>query len=301
MLIGYNFASDGDSLNPHMVDVGKIKRVNLFQGVFDELMVDNGNNFTYDTTKQEWRYESVLLARFQGNLNAGNVDFTNMTVADIVVKKRKMDDLTGWQRVAKTPYDKNNIKTYEFYDDLSESFQEYEYAFVPVTSQGIEGDYIKETVFSEFEDMFMIDKDNKYKLRYNINYGSSERVTENALFQPLGSKYPIVVSNGMTNYEQGSVDTLVLSDKSLLKLHPKEETKYRKQLVDFLTNNKPKILKNGNGDFYMIKVIGNPQINKLNELSGALANVSFSWVEISNIDENSLLRNGLLDKSVTKR
>lgn len=298
MIVGLDFASDMDSLEPHRVDIGKIEKLRLFSGVFDELSISNDGDSTYNTNRESWTYSSLIMAKFNGNLNAGNVDFEGLVVSDIVVKRRKIEDLSGWQRVAKTSYDRENIQTYEFYDKSNESHQEYEYALVPVTAQGIEGDYITDTIWSEFEDVFVLDKDKHYRLRYNINRGSTERVTKNALFEPLGSKYPITVSNGATNYNKGSLDTLLVSDKSLLGLNPREEVRHRKTLMDFFSNNKPKIFKDGNGEIYVIKIMDNPSISFVNELQGVLGSVNFNWIEIGENSENDLVRNGLLDKSV---
>lgn len=300
MFVGLDFASDENSLDPHMVDIGKIKEIKLMNGLFDELIAKNGSNFTYDKLRDEWKFEHILLAKFNGDLNAGNVNFVNMTVQDIVIKKRKTNDLNGWQRVASVPYDKNKIKEYEFYDKFSESFEEYEYAFVPIMPQDIEGEYITDTVWSEFEDIFLSEKDNHYKIRYNVDHGSSERITKNATFEPMGSKYPIVVSNGDTNYEKGNINALVLSEKNIHELNPKQEMLYRKELTNFLTNNKPKVLKKSNGELYIIKVVDNPSIQYLNELQGVLANISFSFVEIGENTENDLMRNGLLERTVIR-
>ena len=248
MIIGLDFASDENSLSPHIVDIGKLTEVKIKRGVFDEIMVKPKSHYVYDSIRENWEDITYLLARFQNDLNAGNVDFINMTVQDIVVKRRKKDDLTGWTRVATIPYDKYKVKDYEFYDKYAESHQEYEYAFVPTMAQGIEGNYITADVYSEFEDTYIVDKDKSYRLGFNMSYGGSERVTHNGIFEPIGSQYPIVVSNGATNYEKGSLNALIMTDKGVDNLNRREEMEYRKELINFLTNGKPKILKNGSGE-----------------------------------------------------
>lgn len=283
-----------------MLDIGDISKIKLLSGIFDEIMVENGSSIPFDKDRKEWRYGTILLAKFQGDLNAGNVNFIDMAVQDIVIKKRKVEEYGNWTRVASIPYDKDDIKEYEFYDKYSESYQEYEYAFVPTMPQGIEGEYITDTIMSEFEDIFISDKDKHFKLRHNIDFGTSEIATNNAVFEPLGSRFPIVVANGDTNYMKGGLNALVMSEEDLELMNPRQQLEYRKGLTEFLTNNKPKVLKKPNGELYVIRLVDSPSVNYLNNTRGTLADISANYVEVAENTEGDLIRNGLLDGSVVR-
>ena len=59
----------------------------------------------------------------------------------------------------------------------------------------------------------------------------------------------------------------------------------RKQLLDFLTNKNAKILKDWNGNIWLIVIVNNPSVSFQQNTSMRLADVSASWVEIG--DYNS--------------
>ena len=297
MIIGYNFLSDEDSITPTYLDVGNIKKIKLTNALFNELSLFT-NLQEISSTKSDWSAYNLLLAKFQGNLNAGNVDFTNFTVATLKIKRRKSEELNNWYTLKQFNYVSNQSN--EFFDNLNVYGQEYDYAIVPTTSSNIEGEYITNTIFSEFNSAYVCEKDVNYKLLYDMNYDDTTRISPVAVFQPIGSKYPLTVRNGLINYEQGGLKALVLSQEteSLYNgINRVKEISHRKTLLDFFTNGNTKILKDFNRNVWMIQISDNPQVSYTNELSQALANISIKWVEIGSIDSKSdLYYNNLIER-----
>lgn len=101
----------------------------------------------------------------------------------------------------------------------------------------------------------------------------------------MGSQYPIIYYNGNINYKKGTVKTLMVSDECVNtnQLYIKNEKQLRERVLSFLTNKKPKILKDFSGNFICVSIIGQPQINPLSNNNG-LYEVSFEWVEIDNAE-----------------
>ena len=295
MILGLDFFADDESLTPTHNAISEISRIKIRNAIYDEINIRERVNLLFNTDKTEWQYDNVLLAKFQGNLNAGNVDFVGMSVANLLIKRRKAEEFE-WQNLHEFEFDVNVID-YEFYDRYTEANQEYEYAVVPVTDGDVEGNFITSSIIPEFEGAFLLDKNNIFKLIYNMEYGTTERVQLNEVFNPIDSKYPIVVSNGDIDYERGSVNALVLSASTINNndIDRRQEKLHRKQLTDFLVNKKPKVLKDGNGNIWIISNIGRPNIDYLNNLGQSLARVSFEWVEIEDSNNlDALIVNGLL-------
>lgn len=298
MFIGLDLLADEEALTPTYNSVNNINKIIIQNAIYDEINIKEKTDIPFDTNKIEWEYDNLLLAKFENNLNGGNVDFTGLTVAKLAVKRRKIEEF-AWKTIKEFEYNKNTIN-YEFYDKYVEANQEYEYTIVPVTDGNVEGNYINiDTIIPEFEGTFLVDKNNLYKLLYNLEYNPTERVQLNEIYHPVGSKYPIVVSNGDINYEKGSLKALVLSDNTLnssgSKIDKRQEKLLRKNLVDFLTKKSPKILKDGNGNIWVISILGNPQIEYLNNLGQSLANIHIEWIEVADAnDVNSLSINGLM-------
>lgn len=296
MFIGLDLLADEEALTPTYNSVNDVNKIIIKSAIYDEINIKERTDMPFDTNKTEWQYDNYLLAKFENNLNGGNVDFTGLTVAKLAIKRRKSEEF-DWQTIKILDYDKNTID-YEFYDKYVEANQEYEYTIVPVTDGNVEGNYINiDKIVPEFEGAFLVDKNNLFKLLLNLEYNNTERVQLNEVYQPIGSKYPIIVSNGDINYEKGSLSALVLSNETLndsSNIDKRQEKLLRKNLLNLLTNKKPMMLKDGNGNIGVISILGNPQINYLNNLGQSLANISFEWVEVADAnDVNSLTINGL--------
>lgn len=298
MIIGYNFLSDEDSLDPMYLNVGKINKIKLMNAVFDELNLMKGIQDN-SSAKTGWNYYNLLLAKFQGNLNAGNVDFTGMSVATLKIKRRKKEELNNWYTLFQENYVKD--KQYEFYDNLNTYGQEYEYAIVPTTASNIEGNYVNDSVISEFDSAFICEKYTSYKLKYNMTYGDTTRVKPVGVFEPIGSKYPITIRNGQINYEKGDLTALVLSEQTEnlgTGIDRVNEVSHRKALLDFLTNGNAKVLKDFNGNVWMIQISDNPQVSYLNDLSQGLANIKLTWVETGDMSsKDDLYANNFIERA----
>ena len=295
MIIGYNFLSDEDSLTPSYINIGNIYKMIISNAIYDEINIIDDGQYVFNINKSNWDYNNILLCVFQNNLNGGNVDFTDKTVSFLKIKRRKIEEF-DWQDLHLFVYDKNAID-YEFYDKYVESGQEYEYTILPVTSDGTEGNLINiKNITSIFDGIFLINKDSMFRLIYNLEYNSTERVMQNEEYTPIGSKYPIVVSNGDIDYEKGSLKALVITEDSETGIIDRRQEKLlRKQLLNFLTSKKPMLLKDGNSNIYIISILGSPSIDYINELNQGLAHISFNWVEIGDSnDTQDLTNNGLL-------
>jgi len=295
VIIGYNFLSDEDSLTPSYINIGNIYKIIVSNAIYDEINIIDDGQYVFNINKSNWDYNNILLCVFQNNLNGGNVDFTDKTVSFLKIKRRKIEEF-DWQDLHSFVYDKNAID-YEFYDKYVESGQEYEYTILPVTSDGTEGDLINiKNITSIFDGVFLINKDSMFRLIYNLEYNSIERVMQNEEYTPIGSKYPIIVSNGDIDYEKGSLKALVITEDSETgAIDRRQEKLLRKQLLNFLTSKKPMLLKDGNSNIYIISILGSPSIDYINELNQGLAHISFNWVEIGDSnDTQDLIDNGLL-------
>jgi len=295
VIIGYNFLSDEDSLTPSYINIGNIYKMIVSNAIYDEINIIDDGQYIFNINKSNWDYNNILLCVFQNNLNGGNVDFTDKTVSFLKIKRRKIEEF-DWQDLHLFVYDKNAID-YEFYDKYVESGQEYEYTILPVTSDGTEGDLINiKSITSIFDGVFLINKDSMFRLIYNLEYNSTERVMQNEEYTPIGSKYPIIVSNGDIDYEKGSLKALVITEDSETGVIDRRQEKLlRKQLLNFLTSKKPMLLKDGNSNIYIISILGSPSIDYINELNQGLAHISFNWVEIGDSnDTQDLTNNGLL-------
>ncbi len=276
MIIGLDTYGDEEMIHQITNPIANIYRLELQNCVVDTIKIDSDGSLPYSSLKEEWLYSTVFLADFKNNLEAGNIDNKGLPIEYIQFKKRNIDDL-AWETIITLPF--NSLETiYTFTDRLVQSTEQYEYAIIPITAS-VEGEYTSANIECSFEGTWLCDRVDGYQLLYNLQYDAIENVVPSKVFNPL-SQYPIVVY-GENDYKKGSIKSLVLSNNYDGKINPRQERLTREQLMKFLKNKKPKILKDYAGRYYVVSVIGNPQEFPNNNLSQTISDVSFDWVEIA--------------------
>ena len=296
-LIGYNFCADGNALDPTPTDVNNITYTRVQNGIFDHFNVSRDTSFDYSSiVPTDWDVNTLMNADFAGNTSAGNVAQVASGVTSVRVKRR-IKGTFDWITIREIPVNTPEDMSFVITDNLNAYNTEYEYAFVPVVG-GIEGNYITNTISTKFDGVFICDLDTIYKFYAGVEYGTNERVQKIGVFEPYGRKYPVVVSNGLINYETGSVTGTVLADDYLKTkaMNRIAMVKEQKALKDFLTNKKAKILKDWNGNNYLMLVTGNISTSYENNYGMGIADVSFDWTEIGDSNNQAdLYNNGLTE------
>jgi hypothetical protein len=239
-----------------------------------QTLVFSGNNFA---TKQI--FSMPIPTQAENNI------YTNVT------QFRTRTMLTG--PTAPTLYFTNS-GIQSFVDYTASDDQEYEYALVPVFD-GNEGNYLIVTAKSQFDGVFITDGTDIYKFYADVAYGNFQQTQKVNAHEPFGRKYPVIVSNAATNYMAGSMSGMVLAGDYLKtgKIDRKAIAAERDTLLKFLTNKKPKILKDWNGNIWMVAIVDNPSVTYYDGSGMGLMNVSMTFMEVGDATNvNDLAANG---------
>lgn len=245
--LNYNFFSDINALDNAPSNVESINNVKLTNAIFEHFNVTQNINTEVNTSiPTAWDYDTILDANFENSLNAGNVDFLVEQISAIKIKRR-VQGTFDWLTLATIPINSVNDLNFTFNDLLNKNGVQYEYAFVPII-ENVEGNYIIDTVFSQFNGVFIGDAQNIYKFLYEVAYGSNSRNQQVGIFEVLGQQYPVFVANGSLSYESGSVTATILNDdfETTGVINRTAITQQKDIIKDFLTNKKAKILKDLN-------------------------------------------------------
>ena len=196
----------------------------------------------------------------------------------------------------------------------------------------IEGSYTaSEEVSSNFDGVFVCDNTGIQKLKAGVEYNDASRRQAVGVIETIGNQYPIIVSNNKLDYFQATLAGYILHEgfysvkdypvlqelitntgghiitndnQSLvaltyehgMSLNRKQLVAVRQVLEKFLTNKSPKILKDWNGNIWLIAFNSDVSIDFVNEWGMGLAKFSASWSEIGNAeDQQSLQESGLID------
>ncbi len=295
-LIGYNFCADGNALDPTPTDVNNITYTRVQNGIFDHFNVSRDTSFDYSSIiPTDWDIDTWMNASFAGNTSAGNVAQVATGVTSIRVKRR-IKGTFDWITIREIPVTKPEDLSFVITDNLNAYNVEYEYAYVPMT-EDVEGSYIIESILSKFEGVFICDIDTVFKFYAGVEYDTNDAIQQVGVFQPYNRKYPIVVSNSIMQYQTGGVGGWILPE-DYEDTHVFDRSKIVKEkevLLNFLMNKKPKILKDMNGNNWLVYFTGNPSVTYDNNYGQGMLKVSAQWTEVGDPnDKTDLYENGLI-------
>lgn len=294
--IGYNFCSDGNSADPTPTNINNITNTRLQNGIFDHFNVTRNVAFDYNSIiPTDWDIDTIMNADFEGNASAGNVDQMTAGITSVRIKRR-VKGTFDWITIKQIPVSKPEDLTFIITDNLNAYNTEYEYAFVPVM-EDVEGNYIIESILSKFEGVFVCDVDTVFKFHAGIEYNNNTSNQQVGVFQPYNRKYPVVVSNSIMNYQTGSIGGWVLPNDFDDNRNPSRIaiTKEKEVLLKFLLNKKPKIIKDMNGNSWLVYFTGNPTLSYDNNYGQGMVKVSAEWTEVGDPnDKTDLYENGLI-------
>ena len=300
-ICSYDFCKDENTLNPAPLSIDSYDSIKLQNGIFSHWYVSNNGDYPYSSEEPTlWDYQTIMNANFEGNLNAGNTDYLLRNIDGIKIKRREINSFQ-WITLQYIPIE-NLLEeiNFTFTDNLNKNDTQYEYGFFPVIA-GIEGNPITNTIDSKFNGVFICDLDSIYKFDKGVSYGTLERVQKIGVFEPFGRKYPVIVSNGLINYDKSSFKGKIINDD-----FPKTKTLDRKKIVekrnkilDFFSNKKAKILKDWNGNYWLMVIINTPKVTFDSNWGMGNNTVSFDWTEIGDPDsQKDLYRTGLIKEII---
>lgn len=302
-----------DGAIPSMANVLPVRRVTLRNADFDYLNVTrNILNDLPTSIPVEWASSTIMNSDFN-SLNAGNLEFLSDAISRLVVQRSRTDGAdNSWITLFEIPIENQSELSFVVNDFTNVSGATYVYRIVPILEQdGIEVEGIgseSEEVESVFDGVFICDTESFVKLYAGVQYGTMETTQITGVHQTLNNKYPIIVTNSKTGYKTGSVSGTILN-KDYGEINPETNTPFnldskkiiqrRKEIEDFITNKKPKILKDMDGNCWMVIFTDNVGYEFFNAWGKSLGNMSMSWTEVGNPEsERDLRRTGLIGGAV---
>lgn len=294
--IGYNFCSDGNASDPTPTNIENITSTRLQNGIFDHFNVTRDVTFDYSSiVPTDWNLNTIINANFNGNVSGGNVDQIAAGITSVRIKRR-VKGTFDWIIIREIPIIKPEDLNYFITDNLNAYNVEYEYAFVPMLGN-VEGNYVIESILSKFEGVFICDTDTVFKFMAGVEYNNNAVNQQIGVFQPYNRQFPIIVSNSVLQYKTGSIGGWVLPEEfeTNRAVDRIALTKEKEALLKFLTNKKPKIIKDMNGNNWLVYFTGNPTLSYDNNYGQSMVKVSAEWTEVGDPnDKTDLYEAGMI-------
>ncbi len=239
--------------------------VELSSVSFDGFHVSRNIESVPNTLPQDWDFDTVMLANFNENsAEAGNYEWNLNNTSHLLVRKRIKNEYE-WQTVAVKEVHTLDDFNFEGIDIATENC-EYEYGIFSYLN-GIEGEYTSSVVSSENNSLVVADRTGVYTTFLTDGYCDTVDLAPSAPITTLYGRYPTIIRNTNAQYEEISVTATFLPLKSedgncidVNEALDDDRTRilYQRKLKQFLSNGLPKILKNMDGQAWLVYVTTPP-------------------------------------------
>lgn len=208
-------------------------------------------------TKEIYGIDSIFVANFEGNLEAGNYTSLSKPISKWRVRRKKVGSFTP--NLLKDL----DVSNTSYIDYLQANRTSYEYQISPVSSDGTEGVPLLTITESDFFGWFLCSIDNQtvYKFDMSIESESIALNMDRKLFEGF-TKYP-VTRTGKRKYHSGGLKTMPYKFHKggiyewyalpYSVAHNRTDNDLLREVEDFISNGEPKILKNTSGDLFKVQ------------------------------------------------
>ena len=229
------------------------------------------------------------------------------SITNILVKRQDVADVSGtWLTLYSQPITQESDMDFTFIDFTNQYGKTYKYALVPLLIQQqsgveveVEGGYtVSDEVQSIFDGVFIADSTGSQKCKANVGYGNVDMNQVVGSITPIGAKYPIVITNSQNQYHNGSISGTIVPDDYYFNgnLSRIDMVNKRDELEQFLTNKRAKIIKDWNGNIWLVMIMDNVSCTFNNNYGMGIVNFSTSWVEVGDpTNQQDLQATGLIN------
>ena len=228
-------------------------------------------------------------------------------ITNILVKRQDVDDVSGgWLTLYSQPISQASDMDFTFIDFLNQYGKTYKYALVPLLTQTqsgveveVEGGYtVSDEVQSVFDGVFIADSTGSQKCKANVGYGNVDMNQVVGSITPIGAKYPIIITNSQNQYHNGSISGTIVPDDYYFNgnLSRIDMVKKRNELEQFLTNKRVKVIKDWNGNIWLVMIVGNVSCTFNNNYGMGIVDFSTNWTEVGDpTNQQDLQATGLIN------
>ena len=285
-------------------NVDHITKVEIYNTRVDDFYISNDvnlDNIWENSIPDEWDFNTVMLAKFNDDTSAGNVNWHLKDLSHIIIKvKPEMDIkwITSHVKAVKTYEDLVIIGKY-----LAATTGVWDVALIPISSGTIEGTYVQTKVNVVVDRLVLIDMDNIHSTFLVDSALSIQSVMPSQAVETIHNKFPYIVRNTRANYETVDITcTFLPNDEECIELNKNlpAQARWSRELKGWIMNGKTKLLKTDDGDMWLGYITTPVSDQPYDDGVTELRKYSFGLTETGLPNkEKDLFDAKLLDASVT--
>lgn len=208
-----------------------------------------------------------------------------VTAGKVVIQRQEDGESTWYALYTKFFSDASGLN-YVFVDKYTRSRLTYNYKVTPYSgselSGWVAGTPVEASIECNFDSLYITDDVDEYFVELNLDYDTSPNV-KYIIQDLLQSKYPRFIQNGISDYEGGTFEGLLLNKDLYGRYVTAGSYKLKRVFKAFLKNGATKYLKTPRGDAMLVFVKPDVKINR-SDYEDACT-VSFGVVEASDPPE----------------
>lgn len=229
--------------------VRAIKYIEMKNGIYDEVHIrEKTSDIDKTSIKEDWQMDSLLLGKFLGDLEAGNINNQGIQIEKFAIKRRKLNEINSITLGYKD-FVNNNQFVYEDYTQPSDDFI---YSIVPVGENDLEGQENSIELSSLFTGWHLVERETNEVLSFDKFLGSqgstSTNLNQGRVQIDTLSRFPSFF------YTDQDYHSFQLSAVFIPEEWQKSGQQYEAILNQFARNHKPFLVKGGSGEFYVCDV-----------------------------------------------
>ena len=294
MFLGFNSGlGDIHSADYTPTVVNNVNKIVLSNGIYDSLYITKDvSNVTYPLTKV-WNFDTVLYAKFENILMAGNIDLALSQISNVRIKRREVNSY-NWTVVFDIPILQASDLLFEKFDKYCKAKTAYEYALVTMLN-GVEGSVLTSTVKSDFDGLYIMTKDQTFYSELEIQI-TPTRNHPSQIINTLNGRFPVTIYNSENNYDTFSVKCMLIDKDANGEYDKPNAWKYRDSVKDFLFDGMPKFIKFEDGRCWLVNIYDNISDDESQAIYEGYTLTQFSCVEAGSVEStDDLYINNLID------
>lgn len=243
---------DAFGINPfksYSPPVRNMRYMEMKNAIYDEVHIrEKTDGIDITKAKEDWQMDTILLAKFLGDLEAGNVNNSGIQIEKFAIKRRKLNEINPVTLGYKEFVNNNQF----VFEDYTQSNDEFIYSIVPVGENGLEGQENSIEVSSNFAGWFLVERETNEVLSFDKFIGSQNFVdttlNQGKVQIDTLSRFPSFF------YTDQEYHSFQLSSVFLPEDWQRSGQQYEAILNQFVRSHKPFIVKGSSGEIYICDV-----------------------------------------------
>ena len=233
------------------------------------------NNYTLSTYNPTWVNQTYLLSNFVNNLNGGNVDGVLGAIQSWYLYREEIGGSGSLEFLKKF-----SATDFQYFDFTVINNRTYKYHLFAKDLSLSSLMYTNEEI-SDYYGWFLIDSENNRAYHFDINFSGGDKIYTQKFTEHKTNNKVNAFTKGNSFFIEGSINAIISKDN--LRTDSQYTNDDLLSLSEFISSDRPKILKSRRGEIFNIFTYGYQETLLNPALSQNIYTSSFNFKEVGDL------------------